>query len=88
MTGKFELGQVVATATAAHELTQGQMLAMIYKHHTGNWGELCNEDKRANEDALKFDARILSRYNVGTEGYYVITEWDRSVTTLMNVRDY
>jgi hypothetical protein len=89
MTGKFELGQVVGTSAAVAELTQAQMFSMIARHHTGDWGsELCAEDQRANEYALKHGERILSRYTVDGQSYYVITEWDRSVTTLMRVEDY
>jgi hypothetical protein len=85
---RFQLGQVVATAAAVEALTQADMVKMLAAHEMGDWGELCAEDKRLNEQALKSRERILSRYNLGNQGYYVITEWDRSVTTIMRVEDY
>lgn len=95
----FELGQVVATAALVEELnehfngdedfTNLAIFVLLEQHRHCNWGDLCAEDKRANEYALNHDERILSRYNLksGTE-VYIITEWDRSVTTIMRVEDY
>ena len=88
ITKKFELGQVAVTATAAAELPQMDMFAMFAAHQAGEWGNLDASDKKANEAALKNGDRILSRYEHPTGSYYVITEWDRSVTTLMRVEDY
>ena len=85
---KFQLGRVVGTPGAIEQLTRADIVGMLAAHEMGNWGELCAEDKTANEYALKNDGRILSRYNRGGQGFYVITEWDRSVTTLMRVEDY
>jgi hypothetical protein len=84
---KFELGRMVMTA-AASTLDPIAMTTMLRAHSTGNWGDLNEADKRANESALKNGERILSRYNKDGQGYYVITEWDRSYTTIMRVEDY
>jgi hypothetical protein len=85
---KFHPGQTVVTAAAHELLSEEQMFAMLTFHLSGDWGELCAEDKRANEDALKYGNRILSRYMVNDEPFYVITEHDRSVTTILRVSDY
>jgi len=84
----FPLGQTFATPGV---LSLGVDLATyLRRHHCGDWGEeLCAEDKQANEDALKQGDRILSCYNVGSgRRIYIITEWDRSVTTLLLPDEY
>ncbi len=61
----------------------------LLRHLTGDWGELCEEDKQANEAALKYHLRILSAYHL-TDGtkIWLITEWDRSVTTILLPEEY
>lgn len=58
------------------------------KHVSGDWGLLGDEDKQANADAIKHGDRILSKYQVKGENVYVITEYDRSVTTLLLTEEY
>ena len=57
----------------------------LRRHHCGDWGEeLCAEDKQANEDALVHGTRLLSCYRTaGGARLYIITEWDRSMSTLL-----
>jgi len=96
----FELGTVVATGgflhffgdKAAAEVT-GSALALNYTR--GNWGVLCDEDKALNDAALDPAApgRILAKYEVQNkdmekESVYVVTEWDRSSTTIMLTSEY
>jgi len=99
-TEKFSLGQVVATANLMHELearynegTQLMLLLMLRRHQSGDWGDTCAEDAQANEAALKFGNRILSIYHPEPESdpnftIWIITERDRSVTTVMLDEDY
>lgn len=56
---------------------------------TGDWGDLCEEDRQANEDALNRDLRLLSSYSDrnGTK-FWIITEADRSLTTILLPEDY
>ena len=86
----FKLGQVVATpsALAACEQHQINPLLLLSRHCTGDWGDLDAHDVKANVDAIAFDGRILSSYKLQGEKFYVITEWDRSVTTLLLASDY
>ena len=87
----FCLGQVVTTPGAMDALQESQQppSEFLVRHIQGDWGELCEEDKQANEDALKEDLRILSSYrtNLGVK-IWVITEADRSATTLLLPSDY
>ena len=57
----------------------------LRRHHCGDWGEeLCAEDQQANEDALHHGTRLLSCYRTPAgDRLYIITEWDRSMTTIL-----
>jgi len=60
----------------------------LTRHATGDWGELCAFDRRQNERALRAGERILSAYPVGEERIWIITEADRSVTTILLPEEY
>ena len=86
------LGRVVATAGAVDLLvgTDTDPAAFLRRHALGDWGDLCEGDRRNNDEALHVGGRIASAYLVdGTaEKVWVITEWDRSVTTLLLAEEY
>lgn len=85
----FELGRTVATATVASKVEEGFLVPLyLHRHHCGDWGDLCKDDKKANEDALKDGDRILSAYETSFGRIYIITEWDRSYTTVMFCDEY
>lgn len=92
---RFPLGQVVATSALISALEENGLdaedaiMGMLACHASGDWGALDKFDKLANDAAvLSGHDRILSRYDVGEISVYVITEWDRSHTTIMRVEDY
>ena len=88
---RFPLGQTVATpgALAALEQAQESPLTYLTRHVSGDWGDLGPEDQRANEDALKDGDRLLSAYVLSTqERMWIITEADRSYTTLLLPEEY
>ena len=86
---KFPLGQIVATSTALKELDQDDILAAIQRHQAGDWGELPDEDRQENELSLQQGFPLLSAYR-STAGvkFWIITEADRSVTTVLLPEDY
>ena len=87
----FPLGQVVATpgALAALQEAGQEPIEFLIRHVTGDWGELDAEDIQENEFSLKNDLRLLSAYRTAKdEKLWVITEWDRSVTTLLLPSEY
>lgn len=86
----FALGQVVSTPNALELLTKQHIdpLILLHRHQTGDWGDLGETDREANEDALVTDSRILSRYQMGTDKIWIITEADRSFTTILLPSDY
>lgn len=87
----FRLGQIVATTQCFAELQAAGQTPMefIQQHATGQWGLVCEEDRQANEDALRNHERLLSVFKtkLGCK-LYCITEWDRSVTTLLMASEY
>ncbi|MBK7616335.1 MAG: hypothetical protein IPJ08_18400 [Burkholderiales bacterium] len=82
---KFALGQVVITrpALALAESHGIDVIDLVRRHASGDWGDLGGHDKVLNEAALSNGSRIFSAYDVQGERWYVITEWDRSYTTVM-----
>lgn len=88
---KFPLGQIVGTPGALGALaTNAQTpLEFLVKHANCDWGELDDYDKKANELALKHGERVLSVYKLRDGArLYIITEADRSVTTLLLPEEY
>lgn len=91
MQGKrgFSLGEVMQTQGAMHAFTPEEILASLLRHADGDWGDLAEEDKQANELALKEDERLVSAYKFEDgRTMYVITEWDRSYTTVLLPEEY
>ncbi len=88
---RFELGQVVATPGALRALQEAEQspTAFLDRHVSGDWGELGDEDKQANERALREGLRILSAYTTSAGvTLWVITEADRSATTMLLPNEY
>ncbi len=86
----FPLGQVVATPGALKLLEEAGEDPLYYlaRHHSGDWGELDAHDRRENELSLKHGWRLFSSYLVGDEKVWIITEADRSVTTILLPSEY
>jgi hypothetical protein len=87
----FPLGQVVATPHALQLLAQHEITpeALLARHQSGDWGVLPTEDAAANRAALADGGRLLSSYPLA-EGVkvWIITESDRSATTLLAPDEY
>lgn len=87
----FPPGQIVATPGALRLLNgiNKSPLEFLSRHLRGDWGDVCQEDKMENELALKEGFRLMSSYPItDTEKLWVITEADRSVTTLLLPEEY
>lgn len=85
----FSLGQVVATPAVLKLVPPKVLLSWLHRHQIGDWGALDQEDWAANDSALGEGTRLLSAYHTseGTK-VWIITEWDRSVTTLLLPAEY
>ena len=84
--GRFALGQTVSTI-GAHEAIGAAFhlpAEFLIRHKHGDWGDLPGEDGQENERALRVGGRLFSAYATRAGArLWVITEWDRSVTTLL-----
>ena len=95
---RFDLGKTVATPGALSTLTEAygpatgtlMLRRLLKRHQCGDWGDLKDpEDERANEQALRDGDRLLSAYNLSKgERIWIITEWDRSYTTVLLPDEY
>ncbi|MGE5474533.1 MAG: hypothetical protein ACM3UU_09965 [Ignavibacteriales bacterium] len=86
---KFNLGQVVATQGALKELSREDISGALRRHLSGDWGDLCKADQKENELALKEGFRILSAYkSANGKKFWIITEADRSATTVLLPEEY
>ena len=85
---RFPLGQLVITHNASLRLATEEVLAALHRHANGDWGALCPEDTLANDMALRHGGRLFSAYGEGKTRFWVITEADRSVTTVLTPQDY
>jgi hypothetical protein len=84
------LGKVVATPGALKAITEvgEDPFDYLARHATGDWGELCAFDRRQNEVALRTGERVLSSYDTPAGRVWVITEADRSITTILLPEEY
>jgi len=85
----LRLGRIVATPNALQSIADSDILTGIQRHQAGDWGDLEDADRVANDGALDRGGRIVSAYNAanGTR-FWIITEADRSVTTVLLPMDY
>ena len=87
----FPLGRLSATPRALEALAlAGQSPeSFLRRHVSGDWGDLSEDDRRANLAAFQAGARILSAYvTVLGERLWIITEADRSLTTILRPDEY
>jgi hypothetical protein len=88
---RFPLGMTYATPGAIEALSDAEQEAaeFLYRHQHGDWSEMCEEDRQENEFSVDKRLRIFSAYHLrdGTK-LWIITEADRSVTTLLLPSEY
>jgi hypothetical protein len=85
---RFPLGQTVVTTRAIDLLRPDEIALGLARHVRGDWGNLCPEDAQTNEEALRTEGRLVSVYGHRDRRFWIITEWDRSVTTILLPEDY
>lgn len=85
---KFPLGQIVITANANDQLDPTEVSEGLCRHAAGDWGNVCGDDADLNEQALKDGDRLMSVYGPKDRQFWIITESDRSVTTILLPEDY
>ncbi|WP_141106990.1 hypothetical protein [Herbaspirillum aquaticum] len=87
---RFDLGMLLSTqgADALLRSVNHSPLQYLARHRRGDWGDISSDDIQANESALQLGGRILSAYKIGEHRLWVITEADRSSTTLLLPSEY
>ena len=84
----FTLGQLVTTTNATVRLSTEEVITGLRRHACGDWGDLSPEDTLANDAAVHQGGRLFSAYGFGSSRFWVITDADRSVTTVLLPEDY
>lgn len=86
----FNLGEIYATPGSMAFLQEQALTPheFLHRHHTGDWGDLDPEDIEANRAALHYGSRLLSCYEIGNQKLWIITEADRSITTVLLPEEY
>lgn len=65
------------------------LIDCLTRYQKGDWGDLCKEDKQMNDYAVFHEERVLAKYNYDKDtSIYIITEWDRSATTMLFPEEY
>lgn len=95
----FQLGQVLSSQLVFNDIINTENFSefcekSLHRHKTCDWGDMPDEDKQSNDDALIGEGRIVSGYIIPDEingrgsKIWIITEWDRSVTTILYPSEY
>ena len=95
MEKQFNLGRLTLTKGVFEHMDESKPFAQfvqdsILRYIASDWGDLCEEDKRQNDYAVQNSERILAAYIFSDTGekIWIITEWDRSVTTILFPDEY
>jgi hypothetical protein len=88
-TAKFTLGRLVATQSGLERIGEEDRFTALRRHLSGDWGDVDENDKAANDAALIENTRLVSVYRTETGiKFYVITEGDRSSTSILLPEEY
>jgi hypothetical protein len=88
-TSKFELGRVLITPGAMEVVAHEAVVTALARHASGDWGELSDDDRRENDLSLAEGLRLLSVYRTaGGTKFWIISEADRSATTVLLPEEY
>lgn len=90
---KFELGKTVVTLGVCSKMQEDKEFASFVKRSLEryincDWGDTCEENKLENEKSLKNGEPILAVYEHGDDAILIITEWNRSTTTILFLSEY
>lgn len=86
---RFPLGRMLITPTAQSRLDVQDVYACVERHARGDWGECCDSDRQENQTALTRQRRLFSVYrDRNGVKFWIITEADRSATTVLLPEDY
>lgn len=89
----MELGTVVTTQGIANAMQESNAFKQeieraFTRYSNGDWGDTCKEDKESNDRAEEMQTRVVALYHTSKGDVFIITEWDRSVTTILFASEY
>lgn len=85
----FRLGQLVSTPNALEQVSPAEILSALQRHQAGDWGDVDKHDAQVNNQALQDGSRLLSVYRTAAGvKFWIITEANRSATTVLMPEDY
>jgi hypothetical protein len=85
----FPLGPIIPSPGVTQKIPESEVLLAIQRHALQDWGDVCAEERHANDEALEESNRLLSVYHSSEgEEFWVITEWNRSATTVLLPEEY
>lgn len=85
---RFSLGRLLITPGAREAFSDEEILLAVSRHQRGDWGIMCREDCRLNDEALQTGGRLHSAYRYHDVKLWIITEGDRSATTILLPDEY
>jgi hypothetical protein len=86
---RFALGQIVATPGALESVPPAEITNSLARHARGDWGDVCQEDREENDLSVDKHLRVLSVYHMSNRmKFWIITEADRSTTTVLLPEEY
>tara|TARA_R110000824_G_scaffold71096_4_gene182239 strand:- start:1109 stop:1423 length:315 start_codon:yes stop_codon:yes gene_type:complete len=87
---KFECGEIYLTTGANSLIAENaiNIIMLLSRHGSGDWGDLCDEDKKANDSAISYGQRLLSSYDTVAGKLWIITESGRHATTVLLPSEY
>ena len=85
----FPMGRLLATPGVLEMVSSDEIFIALGRHLKGDWGDVCNADKRRNDASLKDGSRLFSAYHTKYKRkFWIITEADRSATTVLLPSEY
>ena len=85
----FPLGKIVMTRGVHAAVTADELMTAMFRHALGDWGDVCDGDRRSNQEALAQHGRLVSVFHtLGDTEFWIITEHDRSCTTILLPQEY
>lgn len=86
--GKLVMTVGIKDAADGSKTYSNELVSCVERYISYDWGDLCEDDKVSNQEALRNGNRILGAYNTSKGKVYIITECDRSVTTVLFASEY
>ena len=87
--GRFSLGRILVTPGVMDTVAPLDLITALGRHRAGDWGDIPPEDVRENDRSLERGGRVLSAYHsLAGRRFWIITESDRSVTTILLPQEY